>query len=75
MTKRIIYIHPGDMVEIRFCDPDYEPRAREWEQRLRSLRASTTIRFDSNGALEVFDSMIPVFEGTGDSRRQLLVKQ
>jgi hypothetical protein len=30
MSKKIIYVHPGDMLEIRYVHQDYEKTARDW---------------------------------------------
>lgn len=36
MAKKIIYINPGDMVDIRIIeDPEIEKNAREWNYQLR----------------------------------------
>ena len=36
MAKKIIYINPGDMVDIRIIeDPEIQKNAREWNYQLR----------------------------------------
>lgn len=71
MAKKIIYIHPGDMIEVRFCDPELPANAAEWRNRTRPRHS--TIRFDGHGDLEVFDAVSTnVFAGTGSVRRQML---
>ena len=70
MSRRIVYIHPGDLVELRICDPDFfEANARDWKAQHRPCQA--TIRY--NDGIEVFDTIThPVWSGTGINRRQML---
>lgn len=73
MVKRIVYIHPGDMIELRICDADYPAQASEYHQQV--YPRSCIIRYDEHGGIEVFDTVTNiVWSGTGSSRQQMLTK-
>ena len=29
-AKKVVYIEPGDMIEVRICPPGYDKNARDW---------------------------------------------
>lgn len=35
MSKRIVYVHPGEMIEFRFVHPDSDKSAAGWREQLR----------------------------------------
>jgi len=72
MTKRIVYIHPGDMVEFRFCSLDEPACAGSFKAQSDVMQRPTTIRFEDRYTLEVFDPYVCVFNGSGTGRRQML---
>ena len=40
MTKRIIYVHPGDLLEIRYVHEDYDKTARGWDSQTYPTKTS-----------------------------------
>lgn len=72
MAKKIVYIHPGDMIEVRFCPEGEEATAAGFKQQTRG--SHQIVSFPRYNEIEVFDIFALVFEGTGESRRQMLAR-
>lgn len=71
MKKKIVYVEPGDMIEIRICDPVHDMGANAEAWKLDGRPASIMVTVDDHRTLTVpFD--IGTFTGIGSARRQLL---
>lgn len=73
MAIKTIYVLPGDMLEIRVCNPVFEMGAniQAWKESTRPDKVLVTVNdcYD----LQIGNPMVSVFVGTTrENRRQLL---
>ena len=61
MAKRIVYVNPGDLIEIRAIqDPELPRNAGEWSAQIHSMRDSILLQYRGHRHVSVADPLLRV---------------